>query len=137
MVEAGQPEGESFGYQGPDQGYALKLANSFRGKLHLTEGEHEDDAITGCLGVAMRRASLYGRAPMMPDLRLALAVFGFLSASADASLVGFRKPLFAEAANPHHYSESGRIATLVPEATLRLTPEAVASADDWRVLLGQ
>src|SRR4051794_34442092 len=65
-VENGQPEGGPFGFQGPDQGYALKLANSFHGKLHLTAGEHEEDAIAGCLMVAMRRASLFGRAPMMP-----------------------------------------------------------------------
>ena len=137
VVECGQPEGDGLGSQGPDQGYALKLANSFRGKLALTKGEHEDDAIAGCLGVAMRRASLFGRAPMMPDLRLAFAVFGFLSEGADAQLVAFRKPLFAEAANPHHYSEARHIAALVPEATLRLTPDAVATATDWRPLLGQ
>ena len=137
VVAGGQPEGESLGYQGPDQGYALKLANSLRGTLHLAAGEHEDDAIAGCLGVAMRRASLYGRAPMMPDVRVAFAVFGFSNDNAPDDLVLFRRPLFAEAANPHHYAAARRIANLVPEATLRLTPEAAASADDWHALLGR
>ncbi len=136
VVQDGQPEGVALGAQGPDQGYALKLANSFRGKLHLTKGEHEDDAIAGCLGVALRRAALYGRAPMMPDLKLAFAIFGFTTESADPELVAFRTPLFAEVANPHHYRESRHLANLVPEATLRLTPAAAESAKDWRSLLG-
>ncbi len=136
-VDQGQPEGNTFGSQGPDQGYALKLANSLRGTLHLQADEHEDDAIAGCLGVAMRRASLYGRAPMMPDIRLALSVFGFGAPSPPADLVAFRKPMFAEVANPHHYREARQLANSVPEATLRLTPDAVAAAEDWRTLLGQ
>ena len=137
VVEGGQPAGGAFGSQGPDQGYALKLANSFHGKLHLAPGEHEEDAIAGCLVVAMRRASLYGRAPMMPDLKLAFSLFGFLDEGAPADLVAFRTPLFVEMSNPHHYFEGRHIASLVPEATLRLTPEAVAASTDWRALLGQ
>ncbi len=136
VVGDGQPEGEAFGSQGPDQGYALKLAKSFAGNLVLAKGEHEADAIAGCLGVAMRRASLFGRAPAMPDLRVAFAAWGFLGEAAP-ELVAFRKPLFAEAANPHHYFEKRTIANLVPEATLRMTPDAVASSKDWRALLGQ
>ena len=136
-VDQGRPEGNTFGSQGPDQGYALKLANGLRGTLHLQAGEHEDDAIAGCLGVATRRASLFGRAPMLADIRLAFSVFGFGAASPPADLVAFRKPLFAEVANPHHYREARQLANSVPEATLRLTPEAVAAFTDWRTLLGQ
>jgi hypothetical protein len=137
VIEGGQPEGPALGSQGPDQGYALKLANSFRGKLHLAAGEHDDDAIAGCLGVALRRAAIYGRAPMMPDLKLAFALFGFTSEAPDPELVAFRTPLFAEVANPHHYREARHLANLVPEASLRLSPDAVAAAKDWRALLGQ
>ena len=136
VIDAGQPSGEGLGSQGPDQGYALKLAKSFAGRLVRATGEHEADAIAGCLGVAMRRASLFGRAPAMPDLRLAFAAYGYL-ADADPELVAFRKPLFAEAKNPHHYFEKRKIASIVPEATLRMTPDAVAAAVDWRALLGQ
>lgn len=136
VVGEGQPDGAAMGSQGPDQGYALKLVQRFKGTLVLAPGEHEADAIAGCLGVAMRRASLFGRAPAMPDLRLAFATYGFLT-EAPAELVAFRKPLFEEAANPHHYFEKRTIANLVPEATLRMTPEAVAAAKDWRALLGQ
>lgn len=134
VVEGGQPTGARFGYQGPDQGYAIKLANSLRGSLNLTKGEHVDDAISGCLGVAMRRASIYRRAPMMGDVKHALNLFGFLGNDPDAELVAFRKPLFTEVANPHHYIEAGHVASLVPEATLRLSPDAVAATSDWRSL---
>src|SRR5512145_1739173 len=49
-----QPEGRDLGYQGPDQGYALKLANAQRDKLRLTEGEHADDVIAGFVAIALR-----------------------------------------------------------------------------------
>jgi hypothetical protein len=77
-----QPEGTSLGVQGPDQGYAIKLANRFRGTLHLEPGEHEDDALAGALGVALRRSSLFGRAPVVHDLTIALTAFGFLDVAA-------------------------------------------------------
>ena len=63
-----QPEGARLGYQGPDQGFALKLANGFRDRLQLQPGEHVDDAIQGCLGIALRRASMFSRAPVVHDL---------------------------------------------------------------------
>jgi hypothetical protein len=48
-----------------------------------------------------------------------------------------RKPLFAEVANPHHYPEQRRIVDLVPDESLRQTPQQVAEAhlQDWRSLL--
>ena len=64
------------------------------------------------------------------------AAAGLTTEMSPADLVAFRKPLFAEAANPHHYFEKRKIASIVPEPTLRMTPDAVASAKDWRALLG-
>lgn len=129
-----QPLGPRLGYPGPDQGYVLKLARSFSGKLSLTEGEHEKDALAGCSAVALKRASLYGRAPVIHDLRIALLVWGFLAPQPDAELVRLRKPLFEEASNPHHYMELRRIVDLVPIAVLKLTPAEVErqAATDWR-----
>jgi hypothetical protein len=128
-----QPEGRYFGNQGPDQGYALTLADRFHGRLVLTEGEEEHDAVAGCIGVAMARASLFGRAPVVYDLELAFGLFGYLD-KAPADLVEFRKPLFAGAG--HHYWDQREIAGLVPESTLRLTPAAVRQRlGEWRSLL--
>jgi hypothetical protein len=132
----GQPRGEGFGNQGPDQGYVLKLARHFQGKLTLTKGEHEKDALAGACAVALRRASIFGRAPVLHDLTVGLVAWGFLS-DAPPDLVALRKPLFQEVSHPHHYTELGRIDDLVKETTLRMTPQQVTEAHraDWRQLL--
>ncbi|MDP1818725.1 MAG: hypothetical protein Q8K58_02385 [Acidimicrobiales bacterium] len=132
----GQPRGEQLGNPGPDQGYVLVLARRFHGKLELTSGEHERDALAGATGVALKRASLFGRAPVVHDLTVALTVWGFLGA-ADPELVRLRQGLFAEVAHPHHYLNQRRIADLVPDEVLRMTPQQVTEAHrtDWRGLL--
>ena len=56
-----QPQGERLGYQGPDQGFAIKIANGFTDRLQLQPGEHAADVIKGCLGIGLRRASLFSR----------------------------------------------------------------------------
>ena len=129
--------GPGLGYQGPDQGYALKLAQRFVGRLVLAAGEREDDALAGCVAVALRRASMFGRAPVMQDVRLALELFGFLD-EADAELMAWRRDQFAGAASHHGYHVKLRLADLVPAETLRLTPAAAAEArtDNWRTSLG-
>jgi hypothetical protein len=131
-----QPHGPRLGTPGPDQGYVLVLAHRFEGRLYLTEGEHEADAIAGCVGVALKRASLFGRAPVLHDLTVAFTVWGFLR-EAPGDLVALRKPLFAEVANPNHYPEQRRIVDMVPADALRQTPQQVADSHlkDWRSLI--
>lgn len=131
-----QPRGERLGSQGPDQGYVYLLARRFEGRLQLTSGEHAADAIAGCVGVALKRASRFGRAPVMPDLTVAFTVWGFLR-EAPQELVDLRRPLFAEVANPHHYAEQRKIVDMVSEDALRMTPQEAAEAHgrDWRGLL--
>jgi len=134
-----QPTGHMLGNPGPDQGYGLALAQRFAGTLKLVPGEEEADAIAGCTAVALRRASTYGRAPVVYDFDLAFALWGFLGdAPGDDSLDGliaFRRPLFAGAS--HHYNHQREIADMVPEATLRLPPAEVRRrVGEWRALLG-
>lgn len=131
-----QPHGPGLGTPGPDQGYALVLAHRFEGRLYLTDGEHERDAIAGGVGVALKRASVFGRAPVMHDLTVAFTIWGFLREAPD-ELVALRKPLFAEVANPNHYPEQRHVVDMVPEGSLRLSPQEVAEAHlrDWRSLL--
>lgn len=135
-LPTGQPEGGRFGNQGPDQGYALLLAKRFEGKLTLTPGESERDALFGAVIVALKRASIFGRGPMLQDLKIALTIWGFLG-EAPEELVALRRKLFEEVANPHHYPEQRRIAALVPEAVLRLTPGQVeeVARRSWREVL--
>ncbi|HUR23059.1 MAG TPA: hypothetical protein VMZ73_04225 [Acidimicrobiales bacterium] len=128
-----QPSGRLFGKQGPDQGYALTLVGRFHDRLVLSEGEDLHDVEAGCVGVAMARASLFGRAPVVYDLDLAFGLWGFLD-QAPADLVEFRQPLFAGAS--HHYWDQRDIVDRVPESTLRLTPAAVrGQLGEWRSLL--
>ncbi|MGI8792537.1 MAG: hypothetical protein ACR2H3_05085 [Acidimicrobiales bacterium] len=127
------PSGTRMGNAGPDQGYALKLATQFTDRLQLGRDEHAADAVAGCLGVALKRAALFGRAPVVFDLELAFILFGFLGDAPD-DLIAVRAPLFAEAS--HHYWEQRHLADVVPEATLRLTPAEVrARLSGWRDLL--
>jgi hypothetical protein len=127
------PEGRSFGNTGPDQGYALKLAKRFVDRLELAPGEHAEDAIAGCLGVALRRAARFGRAPVIYDLEFAFTLFGFLGGGPD-DLVDFRQPYFEAAA--HDYWDQRDIADLVAEDTIALSPAAVRSRlGEWKSLL--
>lgn len=138
VVHDGQPRGDQLGHQGPDQGYALGLARRFEGKLKLTSGEHEKDALAGAVAVALKRASLFGRAPVIHDLTVALTVWGFLDDEPAQGLVELRKGLFEEVWHPHHYRELRHIVDLVPAATLKLTPAYASERHhgDWRELLG-
>jgi hypothetical protein len=131
-----QPRGERLGSPGPDQGYVLRLARRFQGHLQLAPGEDEDDAVAGGVAVALKRASLLGRAPVMPDLTVAFTIWGFLG-EAPEELVELRRRLFAEVASPHHYPELRRIVDLVSDDVLRKSPQEIAEAHrrDWRSLL--
>jgi hypothetical protein len=133
-----QPVGERLGVPGPDQGYALKLADEqFRPKLILGDVS-ADDAVVGCLGIALKRAALFGRAPTGHDLRVAFTIWGFLDVAPDDELVSLRAAWFAEVAHPHHYAESRRIVDAVDDDVLRRTHgqvEADYSSTGWRSLI--
>lgn len=124
----GQPMGAGLGVPGPDQGYALRLARRFEGDLLLAPGEHADDAIAGCVGVALKRAALFGRAPVSADLEVAFRLFGFLPPAPEEALVTWRKELFAGVSHPHHYAEARHLVDMVPEAVLRMAPSEVEAA---------
>jgi hypothetical protein len=128
-----QPTGRLLGNAGPDQGYGLKLAKGFVDKIELLEQEHAADAVMGVLPVGLKRASIFGRAPVVYDFELAYTLFGFLGGAPD-DLLSLRKQLFSEAS--HHYEAQRKIADSVPESTLRLTPTQVREQlADWQHLV--
>lgn len=138
-IEGRQPEGDRLGYQGPDQGYVITLAARARSRVCVQPGENIDDALRGCSLIALKRASLFGRAPMVHDLTLALTAWGFLDANPPADLVATRRALFAGVRHgAHHYAEGRAIADVFPESTLRLSPADVAARMPaaWRELTG-
>lgn len=139
VVEGLQPVGRRMGAQGPDQGYALTIADRLAPKIKLQGRERLDDAIRGCLGIALRRASLFSRAPVVHDLTIAFTIWGFFDENPPDGLIARRPQLFEGVGNVnHHYAEGRQIADLVPEDTLRMTPDDVRNAYParWQELTG-
>jgi hypothetical protein len=138
-IEGFQPRGERLGAPGPDQGFAIKIANSLRPKLRVGGGENIDDVVQGCLGVALRRASLFSRAPVVHDLTVAFTVWGYFDEAPPSDLVELRTKMFEGLRHVgHHYTEGREVVDQVPVETLQMTPDEVASRypGDWRELLG-
>lgn len=113
------------GSQGPDQGFAIKLANGLKDQLVLHSGEHAEDAVAGCVTVALKRASQFMRAPSIHDVKAAFNLFGFFDTAASMDLINKRRELFAEVHHPHHYAERRAIADMVPADLLRLSPQQI------------
>ena len=78
LVTPSVARGRDVGTPGPDSGFALRLARRFEHELQLGEGESEHDVLLGVALVAAKRAALFGRAPSIYDVRLALGLWGFL-----------------------------------------------------------
>jgi hypothetical protein len=132
--QSARRSGPGFGTQGPDQGYALRLARRFEGKLELAEGESFDDVSAAGVAVALRRAALFGRAPVSADLELAFSLFG-CHPGAPADLVEWRTA--HSRGLSHHPAEAHQLAGPVPESTLRLRPDDVGGRlSSWRALVG-
>ena len=88
----------------------------------------------------MRRASLFGRAPVIHDLRIAFTIWGWLDPDSPAELLTLRRDAFDGVAEVlHNYDRLRDLADTVPEETLRSTPAQVAAAypGEWRRLLGR
>jgi hypothetical protein len=110
--------GAASGAPGPDQGYALRLAELIANRVVLGEGEHLDDALSAAVVVALSRASAFGRAPVLKDLEFALSAFGFLAPVDDAAAL-VRRSLVSGLA--HDYFRQRMIADLCDEKMLRAT----------------
>jgi hypothetical protein len=131
-----QPVGRRLGYPGPDIGYALTLLPVIRPELRLAHGEDPRDAEAGCVGIAMRRAAVFGRAPVIHDLRGAFLIWGFLDERPPVELVAHRRPIFQGVA--HDYERQRAIVDQISDATIRMSPAAVAVRypEHWRELVG-
>lgn len=133
-LDDGQPKGPRFGTPGPDQGYVLTLVPRFADKIHLGPGEHIEDVNAGVVAIAMKRASVFGRAPVIHDLTAAYALWGFLSPDVPVGLRDLRARAFAGVASPHHYFDLRRLVDAVPDDTLRLAHNQISAAN-WEELI--
>jgi hypothetical protein len=132
-----QPQGQALGYQGPDQGYVLRLSRLVRERIFLKEGEHSSDVEKGCIQIALKRASIYGRAPVIHDLDIGYRLWGFLGDSPPPDLLNCRLKCFEGVGQRHGYQDLRDLVALVPETTLRLLPEEIERRHeaDWTSLL--
>ncbi|HVB07198.1 MAG TPA: hypothetical protein VNF07_13220 [Acidimicrobiales bacterium] len=124
--------GKGLGTPGPDQGYALGLAERLRGRLVLTSGEHAEDALTAGVVLGLRRAASYGRAPILADVEVGLELLGFLS-DAPAELIAHRRELVDGVT--HDYWRQRLLAESAPLGSLRGSP-GESAATGWRERLG-
>lgn len=133
QVSLSPPTGPRFGSTGPDLGYGLKLARLLEDRLELTEGEHREDAVAGGFACGAKRASRFGRAPVIYDMQWAFNLWGFMG-GAPEDLIEWRKPLFRGAAE--HYWDQREIVDAVKIEAFRLTPAQVLERlSNWKDLL--
>ncbi len=136
--DGGVADGARLGAQGPDQGYALTLTDVARDELHLAAGEHWDDVKSLIAAIAMRRASLFGRAPVIHDVRVAAGLFGYDDPGAPDDLVAYRRDAADETAHAHHDDHLRDVVDRISDDVLCLVPDKAAAArrDDWRCAVG-
>jgi hypothetical protein len=134
-LEPGQPEGCLLGSPGPDAGYALTLAERFHHHLQVAAPESEHDAVALGAAVAMKRAAMFGRAPVSTDLQIAFTLFGYLG-GAPAELVEWRRHAVAGVGH-HDYARLRVLVDAVPAEVLRRKPDEIAAAlaTQWKALL--
>jgi hypothetical protein len=123
-------EGALLGRPGPNVGYAYTLAARVRDRLHLSPIEHDDDAIAVIAEIAGKRAALFGRAPVMGDIDVAISLLGY-DGVADDAFVELRVRLVHDAA--HSYINRRALVDAVPEDMLKLRmAELLTRVDAWR-----
>ncbi|MCL6092157.1 MAG: hypothetical protein M1435_04345 [Actinobacteria bacterium] len=130
-----QPQGRELGSTGPDLGFGLKLANKVAERAVLADGEHKADVVAGCFVCGARRASMFHRGPVVHDMELAFALWGF-GPGAPGDLVAYRRPLFAGVA--HDYTRQRALVDLVSREVLEMSPDQVKAglSANWRHWLG-
>lgn len=136
-VGAEQPRGGRFGNQGPDIGYAYKLFHLVHDKIHLVGDESMEDVEQGVVAVAMRRASLFSRGPILADVEIGCTVWGFFDAQPSSDLVKTRRDYFESASGHYFHRLIREIAAAVPDEVLAKSPTEIAAAQkaNWSSVL--
>jgi hypothetical protein len=132
-LSAQPADGALMGRPGPNVGYAYTLAARARSRLRLSTHEHADDVIAVIAEIAGKRAALFGRAPVIGDIDVAVELLGY-DGTADDSFVELRARLTHDAA--HDYTRRRELVDAVPEDLLRLRGTALAErVTEWRTQL--
>jgi hypothetical protein len=129
-VDASKPGGTLRGRPGPNVGYAYTLAERARDRFKLGPHEHLDDAISVVAEIAMKRAAAFGRAPVIGDVELSMALLGY-DGTADDAFAAWRARVVHGAA--HDYPTRRALVDAVPDSLLARLGSALG--DDiktWR-----
>jgi hypothetical protein len=122
--------GALMGRPGPNVGYAYTLAARARSRLRLSVHEHAEDVIAVIAEIAGKRAALFGRAPVIGDIDVAVELLG-LDGTADDAFVELRARLTHDA--DHDYKRRRGLVDAVPEDLVRLRGTALAErVTEWR-----
>jgi hypothetical protein len=131
----GWVEGPLLGRPGPNVGYSYTLAERAADRLRLNPNEHAHDAIAVIAEIAGKRATLFGRAPVIGDIDAAFTLLGY-DGSADAEFAETRAHLVHDAA--HDYPRRRTIVDSVPDDLLRRrSSELKGLVGAWRDSVAQ
>jgi hypothetical protein len=123
-------DGALMGRPGPNVGYAYTLAARVRPRLRLSPHEHAEDLIAALAEIAGKRAALFGRAPVIGDVDVAVELLGY-DGFADESFVELRSRITHDAA--HDYTRRRALVDAVPEDLLRRRGSALSErVAEWR-----
>jgi hypothetical protein len=101
--------------------------------LRLSPHEHAEDVIAVIAEIAGKRAARFGRAPVIGDIDVAVALLGY-DGGAEEKFVELRLRLVHDAA--HDYARRRELVDAVPEELLKLRGTALAErVAEWRAQL--
>lgn len=123
-LEAGQPSGALLGSPGPNVGYALTLVERIKDRIVVAPHERVEDAMGVIAEIAMKRAALFGRAPVMADIEVARALLGY-DGNVPEDFAEWRVRAVHDA--NHDYVRRRSLIDAVADDVLRLTSSAFAA----------
>jgi hypothetical protein len=132
-LEPGWPSGGFLGLPAPDAGYALTLAERFHDQLTIVPPETVHDAEKLAAEVAIKRAGLFGRAPVKADLDVAFTLFGWLG-DAPPDLVDWRRHTVAGMGHDY-FRRRALVDRLRPEVLRRRPEEIRRDLPRWQEML--
>ena len=125
---------------GPRPGLRAHAGPPLRGQAHADRrASTRRTPWPGAVGVALKRASLFGRAPIVHDLTVALTIWGFLGEAAARARRAAQATSSRRCGTRTTTRSCASSSTSCPRTTLRRTPAQVTEAHraDWRSLLGE
>ena len=112
-------QGKLLGTPSPDSGFALKLARIRVHKLELGVGEHLEDVERAVAAIAIKRAALFSRAPVIHDVDFAITLLGYDESDIPEAVLAHRKSVVSGVS--HDYFKMRRMLEAIGPETLAAT----------------